>query len=56
MDGQEESEAEECDDDQIDQADTHSRCNSCGAERAEVEGCEADGWGESLWYCCQICS
>lgn len=49
MNRKEESEAEESNDDEVDKANTNSRCHVCGAKGSEIECCEADSWGESLW-------
>ncbi len=52
MDGEEEGEAEESDDDEVDEANAHSRCNIRRTEGTEIKCSEADGWGHCLRYSC----
>ena len=56
MNRKEESEAEECNDDEVDETNTNSRCHICRAKGSKIEGCKAYSWGESLWCSYEICS
>ena len=56
VDGQEESEAEEGDDDEVDEADCYCWCRYWRTEWAKGEERETDGWGKGLRCCLQVCN
>ena len=56
MGGEEETEAEEGDDDQVNESDRHGGDDDRGAEGSEVVCRKGDSWAEGLWAAQEVCA